>query len=542
MRKSVKLGALGCLSVVCLACVFSGCASTKEARAFNTLELSDEDLNKARAFAHYCQGMLFENEEGPQNPETLEQFLLAVELDPYGKSAYPKVAYGLMMNKQAEKSIDLLLAVIKRLPGRVEPHFHLANAYNYAGKTELAIRHYLKILDLDSSKTRIYLNLATMYFDDGMDEKALSILDKGLVKANAPEAVRKFCYNRGMQFIEDGEGNRSMPCFELVARHSETKRSELYHLMGNLYENLKLSDEAVQSYELACAEERPLAQSYIRLASLRTRHDMKLAIDTLQEGVRILPENVYILLALAQMYSIEDDHLNAMKVYARASALVTKQADIELNPSFYLYYGAACERAGYYADAEALFESCIQDYPESHEVLNYLAYMWAEQGRNLHEALAYVDRALAMEPENGAYLDTRGWVFFRQGKYDEAVKDIEKASEYYPRDATISHHLGDAWSALGDRGRALRHWTESYRFDSENDAVATRLEANGVDLDAIENTSAAPEPAIADSTAMPGAELTQTPELNLSAPVHEEPASMRERVPAEGSPANSAAD
>ena len=536
MRTSAKLSTLRGLSAVCLACALAGCASTKYADSQHPLELDERDLNQAHALAHFCQGMISENLSGLQSQDTLEHYSLAVELNPADRFAYPRVAYSLMMNKQIEEAIQFLVATTKRLPKRIEPHFHLANAYYHAGETDKAIRNYLKILDLDSDKTRIYMKLAMIYFDEGMDKKALAILDKGLTRANSPDVIRKYCYNRGLQFIEDDESTRSMACFRLVAKHSTSRRSEIYHLMGNLYENLKLNNEAVLSYELACAEEKPLAQSYIRLAALHTRDDMALAINTLRKGQRILPDNVYILLALAQMHSIEDDHLSAMKIYARTSALVTEQADIEFNPSFYLYYGAACERAGYYADAEALFESCIQEYPESHEVLNYLAYMWAEQGRNLDEALQYVSRALEHDSENGAYLDTRGWIHFRMGDFKNALVHIEKASSFYPRDATINDHLGDTWSALGDRGRAIHHWTESYRFDSENDTVAMKLEANGVDLKLIDSAAAMRNFPIIDSSLTPGTETIHSRELSVSTPADEAPRLTRERLPTEEPP------
>jgi tetratricopeptide (TPR) repeat protein len=542
MRTSVKLRTQGGLSAICLACALAGCTSTKYKGAQHPLELNESDLNQARALAHYCQGMILEDLEGLQSPDTFKHYSQAVELYPADRFVYPKVAYSLMMNKQVEGAIDFLDAATKRLPNRIEPYFHLANAYNYAGDPEKAIRNYLKILDLESDKTRIYIKIAMIYFDEGVDKKALAILDKGLSRANSPDVVRKYCYNRGLQFIEDEESNRSMACFRLVAKHSTSRRPEIYHLMGNLYENLKLNDEALQSYELACAEEKPLAQSYIRLAALRTRDDMTLAINTLKEAERILPDNVYILLALAQMHSIEEDPLSAMKIYARTSALVTEQADIEFNPSFYLYYGAACERAGYHADAEALFESCIQEYPDSHEVLNYLAYMWAEQGRHLEQALQYVGRALEQEPENGAYLDTRGWIHFRQGDNNKALLYIEKASHFYPRDATINDHLGDTWSALGDRDRAILHWTHSYVFDSENDAVAIKLEANGVDLALIESTSTTHKLPIIDSSIMPDAEAKHSQELSVSTPAREAPTLTRERLPTEKSPVIPSAD
>ena len=120
--------------------------------------------------------------------------------------------------------------------------------------------------------------------------------------------------------------------------------------------------------------------------------------------------------------------------------------------------------------------------------------MWADRGTKLNKALDYVNRALEQQPTNGAYMDTRGWIHYRQGNYRQALADIEAASKFIPKDPTVSEHLGDTWSAIGDRGRAVIHWQESYRIDSNNSGVAAKLEANGVDPKSALETPESAEP------------------------------------------------
>ena len=89
--------------------------------------------------------------------------------------------------------------------------------------------------------------------------------------------------------------------------------------------------------------------------------------------------------------------------------------------------------------------------PESAEALNYLAYMWAERGVNLDKAGIYITKALVHEPDNGAYLDTLGWVQYKQGDYLNAVKTLKQALRKLGDDPAIVDHLRAAQKASKKR-------------------------------------------------------------------------------------------
>jgi len=110
---------------------------------------------------------------------------------------------------------------------------------------------------------------------------------------------------------------------------------------------------------------------------------------------------------------------------------------------------AAYERSGKRAEAATAFQELLRRAPDNSMALNYLGYMWAEKGENLPEALRMIRRALELEPGNGAYVDSLGWVYFRMGDFRQAVEHLEKAARLLPSDGTVQEHLGDALRALG---------------------------------------------------------------------------------------------
>jgi tetratricopeptide (TPR) repeat protein len=148
-----------------------------------------------------------------------------------------------------------------------------------------------------------------------------------------------------------------------------------------------------------------------------------------------------------------------------------------LSAGFYYRYGAAAEQVKDFALAEAKLRRSAQLDPASPEPLNHLAYMWAEQGVRLDEALPLSEKTLRLEPLNPAYLDTRGWIHFRAGRFDAAVTDLLMAATVMPDDPTILEHLGDALRAAGRLVDAEDAYRMAAEFEDENiDSVRKKLD------------------------------------------------------------------
>ena len=102
----------------------------------------------------------------------------------------------------------------------------------------------------------------------------------------------------------------------------------------------------------------------------------------------------------------------------------------------------------------AAFEKLLKVRPDHAPGLNYLGYMWADRGENLPRALELIRKAVDLEPGNGAYLDSLGWVYYRLDKLDKAEKNLRAAAVLNPDDATVEEHLGDLFEKKGDLAHA----------------------------------------------------------------------------------------
>ena len=137
------------------------------------------------------------------------------------------------------------------------------------------------------------------------------------------------------------------------------------------------------------------------------------------------------------------------------------------------WLGAAYERTGRHGEAEETFRGLLEIDSGFAPALNYLGYMWADLGRNLGEALALIERAVAIEPDNGAYVDSLGWALFRLGRYEEARALLERAVRLVSGDAVISEHLGDLHLAAGRHAEARLHYERALSLDGENAGVVS---------------------------------------------------------------------
>jgi tetratricopeptide (TPR) repeat protein len=142
-----------------------------------------------------------------------------------------------------------------------------------------------------------------------------------------------------------------------------------------------------------------------------------------------------------------------------ASGPVAVNADEKI----YIYFlrGALAERQKHYDSAEEEFRKILAIDSNNSMTLNYLGYMLGDRGVKLDDALSMVQKAVQLEPQNGAYLDSLGWVYFKMGQYALAEANLRKASERIGQDPQVHDHLGELFEKTGRLKMAAGQWEQS---------------------------------------------------------------------------------
>ena len=165
-------------------------------------------------------------------------------------------------------------------------------------------------------------------------------------------------------------------------------------------------------------------------------------------------------LALADLYTEGRKFDDAGKALDAAERLSPRDDDKE---DVWFKRGAMLERQKKIDASEAEFRKVLKVDPDSAAALNYMGYMLADRNMRLTESLDMITKALQLSPENGAYLDSLGWVYFRLGRLPEAEENLRKAVQKTSTDATVRDHLAQVLMAESKVQEAIQQWQTSLK-------------------------------------------------------------------------------
>lgn len=188
----------------------------------------------------------------------------------------------------------------------------------------------------------------------------------------------------------------------------------------------------------------------------------------LEKVHQLRPQNVRISEYLGQFYFYKKMHKEAIKVY---------QAIIKQKPDFaegYFWLGYFYEETGERKKAISMWKKTLTFDIKHADALNSLGYIYAEEGINLDEAEGLVKRALEGDSDNGAYLDSLGWIYFKKEDYKQAEEYLVKALKYL-KEPVIYEHLGDLYVKLKDIDKALKSYKEGLVLDPEDDSLKRKI-------------------------------------------------------------------
>jgi len=155
--------------------------------------------------------------------------------------------------------------------------------------------------------------------------------------------------------------------------------------------------------------------------------------------------------------------------FGRAAATARKALETyKEDPDLLFRLAASLEREKKIPESVATFEKLLTVHADHAAGLNYLGYLWADRKENLPRALDLIQKAVDLEPSNGAYLDSLGWVYFQLNKLDRAEEFLKAAASLNPDDSAIEDHLGDLYEKMGELAKARTSWKRALSLKPED--------------------------------------------------------------------------
>lgn len=247
-------------------------------------------------------------------------------------------------------------------------------------------------------------------------------------------------------------------------------------LLGQIAEVLELDEDALRWY---AAVEDPARRmpAMLRIAVLHEQGGRpQQAIEVLHEVQASDSEDGE---TLRNAFLLEGELLNRRGELAASVDALNRGLQIFEDDRALLYARALTyERLDRVPEAIIDLQVLVGEDPEDADALNALGYTLADRTTEYEEALGYIERALALAPEQGAILDSMGWVLFKLGRLEEALDYLQRAFAAQ-EDAEIAAHLAEVLAALGRAEEARDMWQKGAGLDPDNRAIQRLREELG---------------------------------------------------------------
>jgi tetratricopeptide (TPR) repeat protein len=409
----------------------------------------------------------------------------AMDLDPSELSH----VRGLGQTLLAEEKFADALAVYQKLsdlmPDDSDVYLRLAQIYRELHQLDHAEENLLKARQYAPGSLEVMYNEAMLYEAQGRYEDAIRVLSDAVsgLKSQSPVLPSRrrslaILYQQLGQLYRDTQNfQAAIYTFEELGRLGEEEDRRSRMLIMDTYRAAKDLPKALQAGKDALAK-------YPSDPGLRASDALLLGENgQTDEAVKILRSQLTkteadrdIYLNIAQVYERGRRYKEAEDAARTAEAIPGEPHDNEM---VWFLLGAIYERQKFYDRAEVEFKKALEVNPRNGPVLNYYGYMLGDLGIRLDEAEALVQRALKEEPLSGAYLDSLGWIYYRENKLAEAEATLRKAVQRDSHDATIRSHLADVYAKSGrtdlaaiEWEKSLAEWHRSLPADVETEKIA----------------------------------------------------------------------
>jgi len=339
---------------------------------------------------------------------------------------------------RADRAVPILENIVSQAPFTSEPYALLADARLALGRVDAAIEALEMAAELNP---RYFVNLAELYEKQQRWTAAAGAYEQAVKSIRNPGRDLRLRWAAALLNLTDGSG---------ASKARDVLKDFLMTSPQDARALFLLASANLQTNDFVAAEE--VARKL-------------LALD---------PTSISGLRALSAALAGRGDHravVDLLTPFSKEVAVRSKgrESDAAL---LLAQLAHAYTELGQHDQAIASLTAAIASDPLSAPALNSLGYTLAERGERLPEAVSFIERALKVEPDNPAYLDSLGWALFKQGRAEEAEPFLRKAADALPSQSVILDHYGDVLLRRGKLGEAIGAWERALAGDGLDVDVA----------------------------------------------------------------------
>ena len=418
-------------------------------------------------------------------PKAEQAYRKAVELDPSELSHQRGLGQTLMAEEKFSDALAVYQKLADLMPDDADIYLRIAQIYREMHQLDHAEESLLKARQYAPGSLEVMYNEAMLYQAQGRYDDAIRVLSDAITGVKGQSAVLPsrrrslaILYQElGQLYKERQNYQAAVFTFNELGHLGDEEDHRARLLIMDAYRSAKDLPKALQAGKEALAKypnDPAIRSSQALLLGENAQTDEAVKLLRVQLTKSEADRDTY--LNIAQVYERGKRYKEAEEAAHAAEVLPGRPRDNEM---VWFVLGAIYERQKFFDRAEDQFKKALAVNPKNASVLNYYGYMLGDLGQRLDEAADLVQRALKEEPYNGAYLDSMGWIYYKQNKLTEAEATLHKAVERDSHDPTIHSHLGEVYAKLGrnelaaaEWEKSLSEWRHALPADVENDKIA----------------------------------------------------------------------
>ncbi len=389
----------------------------------------------------------------------------------------PRGAYykGRVLGKLAryDEAEELFRDLIKTHPDHIRAYEALGLLYRAQGRLDDAVKVYKEFVKKYPDNEEMRARLAETYvmtesFGDAISEyEDLLKFEPDAVETRMKLALTYL--RRAEMSGSEEEYHKALKELQLIRAKEPDSREAIFYI-ASIFERLRQHDEAIEIWGLMIADGDPANREvHLKIAELYERDGRTAkALEHTAQALEQTPDDPEISYFHALLLG---------KVGRFDEGVEALNHSIDIDPrsdKYYFHLGVLLEKQKKYDQCIEAMKQALALKPDHPDALNYLGYLYADRGINLDEAEKLLSRALELSPDNGYFIDSLAWVYYRKGEYDKALSSLTAAIRTIPPDPTVFEHLGDIYKALGRDIDAVAAYEKSLAAEPEDKSPVDR--------------------------------------------------------------------
>ena len=405
-------------------------------------------------------------------PDAVAAYARAVQRAPRNgelKSRYASALLNAGGRENITKARDVLTEVLGARPASPDTRalYLLSQAQRRLGDFPAAEASARRVIALNKKSPWGFYALAESLeerrqYQTIVDELAPVVAEFRGTAADAPFDVSILLPHLGFAYQELGQYDKAIATFEEARKLAPGDPAVAGYLIDAHLAAKKYGAAAEVAKAALSQNPNDLRLTRLQARALRLNGKADQGIALLEEALKNHSSEPLAYISLAEIYSESDRGAQAVRVLQDA------QAKFPTVNAIAFELGTVFDKQKKFAEAESAFKQVLNRDPQNATALNYLGYMLAERGERLDESVDYLKKALQIEPENGSFLDSLGWAYFKADKLDLAEENLRRAADQLKTNSVVQEHYGQVLFKLERYDEAIAAWTRALNGDLDS--------------------------------------------------------------------------